>query len=125
MARSRYGRGKKVTPAFPCSVPVTLVREVAGKPDEYGNPTSRWERKEILVFGVALGGTDDVATATHPEATRYDATVYAPVAAGIRDRDRIEIDRVVYEVDGAPGNWDMNPYWSPGLVQVKCVRVAD
>ena len=83
VARTRYGCGRGVAPAFPCRVPIVLLRQLEDASDEYGNPTSRWAREDILVFGVHTGGSDEVATATHPDATRCDLTVYAPSSAGI------------------------------------------
>lgn len=124
VARTRYGCGRGAAPVFPCRVPIVLLRQLEDASDEYGNPTSRWAREHILVFGVHTGGSDEVATATHPDATRCDLTVYAPSSAGIDDRDRFEWKGIVYEVDGAPANWDMNPFWSPGLVQANCNKVV-
>lgn len=108
-----------VDPCFPCRVPVTVLRRGAGGVDAYGNPTSSWSRETVLVFGVQVGGADE-ATATHPESARFDMKIYAPVDVGIGDRDRIEYVGRTYEVDGQPGDWQMNPWWSPGLVECRC-----
>lgn len=108
---------------FPLTVPVTLLRFDAGGTDEYGDPLPGYAApEEILVFAVVVGGEEPV-TAMRPERVRYDLTVFAPSSAGISDRDRIEYQGHKFDVDGAPGNWDENPWWSPGLVSVRCNRV--
>lgn len=111
-----------VADVFPCTIPVTVHRHEDGAEDPYGNPLHRYTKDKVMVFAVQKGGTPAV-TASHPEAAEFDAVVYAPVEAGITDRDRIEVDGMVYELAAPPGNWDSNPWFSPGLVECRCKRM--
>lgn len=108
---------------YPCRVPVVLKRYQHGGRDAYGNPRAGYSAPETVnVFAVVVGGTED-PTQTHPEAAEHTVRVYAPAELKISDRDRIEYQSNSYEVDGLPGDWDANPWWSPGLVEVRCKEV--
>lgn len=108
---------------YPLTVPVTLLRFQGSAVDEYGDPYPGYAAPEtVLAFAVVVGGEEPV-TAMRPERVRYDLTVFAPSSAGISDRDRIEYGGHAFDVEGMPGNWDANPWWSPGLVSVRCNRV--
>lgn len=108
---------------FPLTIPIRVHRPGRRDLDEYGDPATRPGRvDDITVFGVVEGG-DDTPNADNPERTRYGLTVLAPVSAAITTEDRIEWSGHLYNVDGPPGVWDANPWWSPGLARVRCTRV--
>lgn len=112
-----------MTTEWPLTVPVVLMRRVGGGVDEYGDPLpERFSEENVMVFGVAVGG-DEPVTATRPERVRHDLTVYAPTSLQVGARDRIRHRGEVFEVDGPPGDWDENPWWSPGLAQIRCNRL--
>lgn len=108
---------------FPCTVPIQVRRYQPGKKDAYGNPAPGYAKAEqVMVFGVAVSGSE-APTQTHPEAAEHRLRVYAPAELGIGDRDQFLYQGKTFEVDGLPGNWDANPWWSPGLVEAACVEV--
>lgn len=108
---------------FPLTVPIRVHRPGRRDFDEYGDPITRPGRvDDINAFGVVEGG-DDTPNADNPERTRFDLTVFAPVDAHITTDDRIEWRGDLYEVTGPPGNWEHNPWWSPGLARVRCTRL--
>ena len=76
-------------------------------------------RRDLQVFGWDVsGGAESTQYASVQVA--YDAVVYVPTETGIRATDRIELPGYgLFEVDGPPGNWDHNPWWTPGLVEVR------
>lgn len=76
-------------------------------------------RVDLDVFGWDVsGGTESVNSASVQ--VSYDAVVYAATETGIRATDRIELPGYgLFEVDGPPGNWDNNPWWTPGLIEVR------
>ena len=108
---------------FPLTVQIAVRRYRAGGRDAYGNPTLGYTPPETVeVFAVAAGGVE-YPTQSHPEAAEHTLKVYAPAELGIGDRDRIDYLGQTFEVDGRPGNWDANPWWQPGLVEVRCKEV--
>ena len=112
-----------VDPNFPCRVPVELRRHRDGGEDVYGNPRAGYgPAEQILVFSVVVSGSED-PTQQRPEAAEHRITVYAPSELGVGDRDRLIYRGESYEVDGLPGCWDDNPWWSPGLSEVRCKEV--
>lgn len=109
---------------FPLAVEIIVHRWVDAGRDAYGNPRAGYAPPEpVRVFGVVVGGLEE-PTQYHPEAAEYALTVYAPVEAGLTDRDRVEYDGGVFEIDGRPGCWDANPWFSPGLVEARCKEVV-
>lgn len=108
---------------FPLTVNIGVRRYRDGGKDAYGNPRPGYAPPEAVeVFAVAVGGVED-PTQAHPEAAEHTLKVYAPVGLGISDRDRIDYLGQTFEVDGRPGDWNDNPWWSPGLVEVRCKEV--
>lgn len=108
---------------YPCNVELAVRRYQHGALDAYGNPRAGYGAPETAkVFAVVVGGAED-PTQTHPEAAEHTLKVYAPASLNIGDRDRIVYQGSSFEVDGRPGDWDANPWWSPGLVEVRCKEV--
>lgn len=125
-----YPRGCQVTfvplspTGFPLTVAVRLERYRTAGVDPYGDPLPAVYSppETIMVFGYSTGGEDELSGAT-PQRVRFDLTVYAPTAANVSDRDVITVNNDRYEVSGPPRCWDSNPWWSPGLVVVRCKKV--
>lgn len=112
-----------MTVRYPLTVPLVIERRTEAGRDEYGDPLPEvFASEDAMVFAVVVGGEEPV-TATMPERVRYDLTVFAPTELAISARDRVVYRGAVYEVDGDPGCWDDNPWWSPGLVSVRCNRL--
>lgn len=49
-------------------------------------------------------------------------TLFAPYGTELHHDDRIEVDGVLYRIEGAPAEWSSPTGWRPG-VQVALVRV--
>lgn len=79
--------------------------------------------EDVLVWGWFLA-SDEVAANGHELRVECDATVYLPLALAVKVGDRIElpgegwfdVDRIV--------DYDRNPWWRPGLVDMKLRRVS-
>lgn len=81
--------------------------------------------EEIAVFGWYLGGGVEGRPDGHVYQVEWDATLYAPVSAEIRAGDRIRIPRVgEFLLVGEPSDWESNPWFSPGLVEVRLKKVG-
>ena len=53
----------------------------------------------------------------------YEAVVYYPSSVSIDPHDRIIVPGVgICDIDGAVGNWDNSPFWSPGASRVNLRR---
>lgn len=117
-----YGDAEMVKAHVPLTVPVTVIRPGEMVTDAYGNQyRGRGRKEQVLCFAAHTGG-EDVPTGTNPDRVHFDLTVYAPSDAGITTRDVIEWNGYVYQVSEPPGCWDDNPWFSPGLVRVRCER---
>ena len=79
---------------------------------------------EVEVFAFYVTGGEEVGTDGHVQQVSYDAVVFAPDELNITAGDEVELPNVgVFKVEGPPGNWDNNPWFTPGLVQVRLRRV--
>lgn len=114
---------------FSITVPVKLARyEDSLTEDRAGNTITDWDAahaaaSDELVFAWHLGGTEESANG-HVERVISDATVYPPSSLGITARDHILLPgHDWFKVEGTPGDWDHNPWWIPGLLQVKLRKV--
>ena len=109
---------------FPLTVSIGLRRSVTvtnGFGDEvrdYGDPET------VKVFAYYITGGSETGIDGHTQQVEHDAVVFAPTELGITAEDRIDIPDGTFDVSQPPGNWDNNPWWSPGLVQVKLKRVS-
>lgn len=114
---------------FPITMPIRLARyEDSLVVDRGGNTVTDWPAahaaaSDELVFAWHLGGTEESANG-HVERVISDATVFPPSSLGVTARDHIELPgHDWFEVQGTPGDWDHNPWWIPGLLQVKLRKV--
>lgn len=109
---------------FPLTVSIGLRRSVTvtnGFGDEvrgYGDPET------VKVFAFYQTGGTEVGIDGHTQQVEHDAVVFAPTELGITAEDRIDLPWGIFDVSQPPGDWDNNPWWSPGLVQVKLKRVS-
>lgn len=85
-----------------------------------GDPVPGYaDRVDLPVFGWDVSGGAESTMASSVQVA-YDAVVYARTETQIRATDRIELPGYgLFEVDGPPGNWDHNPWWTPGLIEVR------
>lgn len=78
----------------------------------------------VSVFSCHLTGGQEVGIDGHVNQVEYDAVVLAPVSLGVTADDRMVLPWGDFMVDGPPGDWENNPWWSSGLVQVRLRRVS-
>lgn len=102
---------------------VVRVRRLPGGTDPYGDPVEGTEdRLEISRCAVAPRRTSTEGERQYAGRFTRDGLVigldlFAPYDADITHDDQIEIDGVLYDVEGEPGRWE-SPYTGrrPGLV---------
>lgn len=104
---------------FPLTQEVIRLRPGGIVTDPFGNEFPGPPSEEpVLVFAWWIGKSDEPGLAGHIERVDSDATMFAP-SGEFAASDRVALPGVgVFEVMGRPGNWDHNPWWSPGLEQV-------
>ena len=114
---------------FAATLPVRVARYADSMVvDRGGNTVTDWpaaheDASDELVFAWHLGGSEESANG-HVERVISDATVYPPSTLRITARDHIELPgHGWFEIQGTPGDWDHNPWWAPGLHEVKLRRV--
>lgn len=84
---------------------VLRVRETPGGTDNYGDPIEgTTETVTLTGCGVAPRSSDDI-TDRGRQGVIVGLTLYAPHGTDLRYSDRIEVDGVLYEVDGEAGSW--------------------
>ena len=115
-------------PLFPLTRTVEVFHPVPGT-NGFGDPTNSVEYTNppvrVKVFGWELGGGAEGGPDGHVNRVEWDATLYAPEDASITEDDRVGLPGVgVFSVDGPVGNWNANPYFNSGLVQVRLKRVV-
>lgn len=103
---------------------VTIVRGTPGGRDEYGDTIAGTsERIDVTGCAVAPRSSERRTSDEGTERGRYGVIVglslYAPPGTVLRRTDQIEIDGVLYDVDGETGVW-RNPY----TTAVRGVEVA-
>lgn len=115
-----------MTSPYKCEYAVEVLRR-AVQVNEFGDEVEVPGAPEtIAVFGWYVGGRVEGRPDGHVYQVEWDATLYAPVEAGIHAGDRIRLPGVgEFTLVGEPSNWDNNPWFSPGLVEVRLKRVGD
>lgn len=106
---------------------MTILRIPAIEVDKYGDPIvpdEEPEAVELVGAFVAPGGNDDAGSHGSRDITgrgrngvTVALTLYAPYGTELHHDDKVDVDGVVYEVDGEPGQWK-NPLtgWEAGIV---------
>jgi hypothetical protein len=106
---------------FPFGQPITLIRRVKAALDAFGNDT--WTTTTATVSGAFNPGTS-VELVQGEDLLTTQPTVMLPPGTQVNALDAVQVDGLVYEVDGSP-NSPVNPFtgWAPGVV-VKLRRVT-
>lgn len=101
----------------------TIVRQMPGGYDQYGDPVPGTDTR-IDVPGCSWAPR---AAGSGPSSSEIDErgrqgvivglTVYMPSETFLLATDRLELDGLLYEVEGEPGVWGPNPFTGrePGL----------
>lgn len=88
---------------------VTVVREVAGGTDPYGDETPG-SVTEFDISGCSVQpGSGGLFADPVREATATAYSVWAPLEPRVLDTDRIRWDELLFEVDGSVGCWAFTP----------------
>lgn len=78
----------------------------------------------VKVFGWYVNGGMEGRQDGHMYAVEWDATVLAPLGV-IDQADGVHLPGVgSFKVWAEPSQWEANPWWSPGLCQVKLKKVG-
>lgn len=110
--------------SFRCTMPINFKRKITSTAvSRTGN--------EIEAFGaveerhVHLWYPSEIETPKdgHAERVKFDATCYPPTSLGTKIGDRIELPGEGWFKVVAVSNFDNNPYFVPGIVDVKLRRV--
>lgn len=115
-----------MTSPYQCEYAVEVLRR-AVKVNEFDDEIEVPGTPEtVTVFGWYVGGRVEGRPDGHVYQVEWDATLYAPVEAHIHAGDRVRLPGVgEFTLVGEPSNWDNNPWFSPGLVEVRLKRVGD
>ena len=95
----------------------------------FGDPTSGFDSTtppvRVKVFGWFIGGGTEGGPDGHVNRVEWDAELYAPESAMIDEHDRVRLPGAGdFVVDGPVGNWNTNPFYRSGLVQIRLKRVV-
>lgn len=109
---------------FSCTLPINYRRKVPStESSPRGNEIEKHDDAEPQL--VHLWYPSEVAAPTdgHAERIAFDATCYPPTDLGVKVGDRIELPGEGWFRVVAVSNYDNNPYFVPGIVDVKLRRV--
>ena len=105
--------------SYPLNATIGVCAYQAGVEDSHGNPVDAWaDPVPTRVYGY---GPRSAGGAAEPNLPNRDLviiglTVYAPPGVQIDPRDRVQVDGVMYEVDGEIGDWNHGPFgFEPGI----------
>lgn len=109
---------------FALTQEVTVRRRMT-RPGGFGPVEDVGDPESLMVFGWYVTGGQEARPDGHIYAVEWDAVVLAPVAASLAPGDHVVLPGAgEYQVFGPPGQWDANPWWSPGLAQVRLKKVG-
>lgn len=111
---------------YPCQIPIEVHRRTVER-NGFGDEIEvTGEPETVTVFGWFIGGGVEGRADGHVYQVEWDATLYAPASAQIHAGDRVTIPNVgEFTLDGEPANWDNNPWFAPGLVEIRLKKVGD
>ena len=99
----------------------TVVRVRGVTLDEYGDPDGEPEEDDLEGCTVAPRSSTEVDERGR-QGVVVGLTLYAPYGTDIVHTDQLQVDGVLYDIDGEPGLWK-NPFtgWEAGI-EVALVR---
>lgn len=103
---------------------VVRVRSAPGGTDEYGDPVaSTTSRTTLAEAFVAPRETSEIVNRGRAGVI-VGLTLFAPYDTDLVYTDQIEVDGVLYDIEGEPGRW-RNPHtdWEAGI-QAALVRAS-
>lgn len=95
---------------------VNVVRVRESGTDEYGDPIEGTPTRLTIRGCIRAPRTTSEIEDRGRQGVIVGETLYAPPRADILATDQIEIDGVLFNIEGQPGVWQ-NPFtgWKPGL----------
>jgi hypothetical protein len=99
---------------------VTVIRRTAASTDDYGNDV--FTTTETVVKGCVVAPRNSSELIQDQDIVIVGLTVYMPYGTDILSTDQVNINSVVYDVDGVPGSFRSPLTASKGPVQVALTR---
>lgn len=95
---------------------IVRVRATPGGTDQYGDPLPSTEDREPLPGAFTAPRESSDIEDRGREGVIVGLTLYAPHGSDVLHTDQIEVDGVLYDVDGEVGSWE-HPMsgWKPGI----------
>jgi hypothetical protein len=95
---------------------IVRVRTTPGGVDAYGDPVAGTEDRTTLDGAFTAPRTSDELTDRGRAGVIVGLTLFAPYATDLVYTDQVEVDGVLYDIEGEPGKW-RNPFtgWEAGL----------
>ncbi|MFI8660111.1 hypothetical protein ACIGKR_08980 [Rhodococcus qingshengii] len=113
-----------VDPDFECTLPINYRRKVPStESSPRGNAVVKHDDPQPKKVWSWYTGDAAAPTDGHAERTAIDATCYPPTDLNVRPGDLIELPGEGWFKVERVGNFDNNPDFSPGIVDVKLRRV--
>lgn len=103
---------------------IVRVRSAPGGVDEYGDPVAGTESRTTLE-GAFVAPRESTEIVNRGRAgVIVGLTLFAPYDTDLVYTDRVEVDGVLYDIEGEPGRW-RNPFtdWEAGI-QAALVRAS-
>lgn len=101
---------------------IVRVRSTPGGRDEYGDPVAGTEDRTTLTGAFVSPRESNEIVNRGRAGVIVGLTLFAPYDTDLRYDDRVEVDGVLYDIEGEPGKW-RNPFtdWEAGT-QAALVR---
>lgn len=95
---------------------IVRVRSTPGGVDAYGDPIPSSVTRTPLPTAFVAPRLSDEITNRGRAGVIVGLTLFAPYRTDLRHTDQVEVDGVLYEVEGEPGRW-RNPMtgWEAGI----------
>lgn len=103
---------------------IVRVRSTPGGTDAYGDPIASAETRVALPLAFVAPRESSDLSDRGRQGVLVGLTLFAPYDSDLLSTDRIEVDGVLFGIDGDIGRW-RNPFtaWEAGI-QVSLERVA-